>query len=358
MLPDPIKINLRKHVYAHMEYAKQFNLEFWGWSPAWGSRGDEYVAWGIPDLADWGSGYGVTGEITNKGYKPEFSEVTPYSSFLVLGVFDPKEESFKSALKNLMKIKASGYGYNEYGFYDSIDLEHKTSGKYRVSLDEGMNVVGAYNALMHIEGKPGVEYYFWNYFTTEDFQISKNLFNKISQSKFQKLVSCKNNDVSEDLDPNKLVSVETHTVDKGGWGFGLASCVSRDAFLENEGKVWNLKYNIMRDFGGGYIKLQNLKSLDKYNYLVLRVKADSNDTTRGFQVEIKEPGVVFPPVLKHAIKDIPSDRWKEYIIPIDYSVSGSKEGITPSELTIVFDSTTSGSTKGSIYISDIYFYKK
>ncbi len=358
ILPEPIKVNLRKHIMFHVNYAERKKIDFWGWSPAWGSRGDEYVAWGVPDLADWGGGYAVEREIINKGYSCKFPEVSPYSAFLVAGVLTAEEKYFKLALDNLIAIKKSGFGYGEYGFYDSLDLQNRKGGKFKVSLDEGMNIIGAYNALQHLQQKEGIEGYFWDYFDEKGFELSKKIFKKISNDKFLNLCS-KNKQIIHEFNPNKMVSLDTHSVSKGGWGAGLASCVSKDTFLEKEGiMAWDLKYNIMRDFGGGYIKLYNLQPLNKYNYLVLKVKSANNDNTEGFKVELKEPGVVFPPVLKYYIKDISADKWKKYVIPLESTVSNQKENVVPEELTIVFDSTITGVRKGNIYISDICFYKK
>jgi len=360
MLPESIKDNLRKHVVTHIKYAEELNLPFWGWSPAWGSKGDRYVTWGVPELADWGGGYGVRSEIINKGYSPEFPEVSSYSSFLVLGVFNPKEKVFKEAIINLIKLKKSGYGYTQHGFYDAINTKDKKPSKYKVSLDEGIIIIGAYNALMHIQNKSGIESYFWKYFKEEEYKSAKRLFKNIGEQKFLKLASKSSTKKIKEvvLKTHKLISIDSYSIDKGGWGFGLASCVSREAFLDLEGKVWDLKYNIMEDFGGGYIKLGNIKSIDRYSYLILKVKKAVNDSTQGFQVELKESGAIFPPILKYSVTDLSSNKWRKYVIPIDYYINKCKKNVTPSELTIVFDPHITGTSKGNIYISDIWFYKE
>lgn len=358
VLTKEIIVNLKKHVLVHMEYAKRLNLPFWGWSPAWGSRGDEYLAWGVPHLADWGGGFGVKQEIKNKGYKVKSPEVSPYSSFLVIGTFSPNRKLFKSAINNLIEMKKCGYGYGKYGFYDSINMNREEGGKYKVSLDEGMVMIGAYNALQHLKNKKGIEKYFWNYFNEKDFKITKRIFSKIGSRKFTNLNKGGVKKASKKISGEKFVSVDNHTVNKGGWGFGLASCMSRQVYDEEKGMIWQLKYNIVNDFGGGYIKLNRLDPLKEYNYLVLKAKAGSNDNTRGFKIEIKEPGVNFPPILKYPISNLPTDKWKKFIVPLRGNISKKEEKIIPSEITIVFDSAISGTNSGNILISDIWFHKE
>lgn len=118
-------MNNSHHVQGQILYAKENDLEAWGFSPA--AIRNNYGEFGAPVLGA-------------EGYEAN-ATVTPHASFLAL------DHSPEEVYENLLKLKNMGLNGDDYGYYDTVNLQTGEVAHTYLSLDQGMILASITNYL-------------------------------------------------------------------------------------------------------------------------------------------------------------------------------------------------------------------
>jgi hypothetical protein len=152
--PDTWGVNHPTYVEAQIEHGlKEARYGYWGFSPANDPAGG-YREYGVDPIGLNPDGYTSDVERTTVDYgfddcrpaqpAPDYGQgvVTPHASFLALD-FDPK-----AAIKNLRNLDRDFGTFNEqYGWYDSVNVETGQTSQYFLALDQGMIMAAIANRL-------------------------------------------------------------------------------------------------------------------------------------------------------------------------------------------------------------------
>ncbi|WP_413379434.1 glucoamylase family protein [Alkalihalobacillus sp. 1P02AB] len=125
LAPNGLGLNNKRHVQAQIAYAKNQQMDVWGFSPA--AIENNYLEFGAPVLGA-GEGY------------PDGGTVTSHASFLALE-YAPEE-----VFHNIGVLKELG-AYGEYGFYDTVQFPKGKVNEIYLSLDQGMILASIVNFL-------------------------------------------------------------------------------------------------------------------------------------------------------------------------------------------------------------------
>ncbi|WP_404450256.1 DUF3131 domain-containing protein [Sutcliffiella horikoshii] len=118
-------LNNLQHVKGQIRYAEVNELEAWGFSPA--AIRNSYGEFGTPVLGA-------------EGYEDK-GTVTPHASFLAL------EHAPEEVYDNLKKLKDMGVYGDDYGFFDTVNLQTGEVAHTYLSLDQGMILAAITNYL-------------------------------------------------------------------------------------------------------------------------------------------------------------------------------------------------------------------
>ncbi|MEA3319362.1 MAG: glucoamylase family protein [Bacillota bacterium] len=118
-------LNNLQHVKGQIRYAEVNELEAWGFSPA--AIRNNYGEFGAPVLG-------------TEGYEDK-ATVTPHASFLAL------EHAPEEVYDNLKKLRDMGVYGEDYGYFDTVNLETGEVAHTYLSLDQGMILTSITNYL-------------------------------------------------------------------------------------------------------------------------------------------------------------------------------------------------------------------
>ncbi|MGD6993727.1 glucoamylase family protein [Sutcliffiella horikoshii] len=122
---DALGLNNLQHVKGQIRYAEVNELDAWGFSPA--AIRNNYGEFGAPVLG-------------TEGYEDK-GVVTPHASFLAL------EHAPEEVYDNLKKLKDMGVYGEDYGYYDTVNLQNGEVAHSYLSLDQGMILASITNYL-------------------------------------------------------------------------------------------------------------------------------------------------------------------------------------------------------------------